>query len=95
MNEEIKNKRFLLENVERTFENSSKVKEVLLSFKANIDVLPYETKRDLAKSLVERVWVDLDRHYRFELTVTTDIRKYFKGPDDGDDDGAKNTNKPK
>lgn len=95
LSEEIKNKRSLVDNVERAYENSSKVKELLLSFKANIDVLSYETKKDLAKSLVEKVWVDLDRHYRFELTVTKGIEKYFNGSDGDDHEGPEKPIKPK
>lgn len=86
LTKEVVYKRSLVEDIEKAYVNSFKVKDMLLSFKANIDILPYETKKELAKSLVERVWIDLDRHYRFELSISEDIKKYFDDSNDSDDE---------
>ncbi|EKD44519.1 MAG: hypothetical protein ACD_71C00113G0001 [uncultured bacterium (gcode 4)] len=86
----------ILKSMEKAKLNAETVREQFKKIKANLSTLPYETKKDLAKSITETIWVDADRHYRFELSISEDIKKYFDNGDDSNIIGGEvNPKKPR
>jgi hypothetical protein len=77
----------IFDSTARTKANAEEVRERFKFIKTNLLALPYETKRDLAKSITEKVEIDFDRHYHIELSISEDIKKYFDKNDNSDDSG--------
>lgn len=86
-----------LKALEQTRTNIETIRKEFKDFKSNLLSLPYEKKRLLAKSVIETIYINIDRHYRFELCISEDVRKYFDDSDDsgGGLDSSKPSNKPK
>lgn len=87
----------VLKSMEEAKSNIDTIRKEFSDFKSRLLTLPYEIKRELAKSVTEAIYIDIDRHYRFELRISEDIRKYFDWSDDsGDGPGnIKSSKKPR
>lgn len=74
-----------LKSLEQTRTNIEIIRKEFKDFKSRLPSLSYKTKRLLVKSVIETINIDIDRHYRFELCISEDIRKYFDWSDDSND----------